>query len=920
MPRIIFKCPYLKGGNNTAHLSNLVKYIATRSGVQKFSAENKNLPATKKQAELIKNILKEFPDSKNLFEYEDYIQNKTIENASDFISIALEHNLDVTAKKENYVDYIANRPRVEKLSSHGLFTSGTEKIVLSKVAEEVAHHEGNVWTPIISLRREDAISTGFDNVEKWKDFLESYVPTIADNLKIPIEHFKWYAAFHNENHHPHVHMICYSTDIRRGYLTKDGIKNIKSGLVSNIFQNEMKEIYTEQSHRRDDLKAESKKILLQLITEMKNGNVQNPKIELLLLELAEKLKHTKGNRVYGYLSPKLKNIVDSIVDELAKEKTVSDAYSLWYEMRNEVLKSYSDKLTDPIPLSKQKEFKSIKNFIISEADKLSKGEINLTELEEIEADGEKYENTLTEYFVDKDSEEPSEMSDFIMDETEDDSKDEPCTSYIKWSEDYKKARKFLFGTENEDPDFEKVMEFLKSESEKGNVLAVFDIGRMYADGLGVEINAEQAKNYYTKALEGFQFVENKKPWKYTQYRIGKMFAQGLGTEQNYENAADWLSKSSAEKYKFAEYSHGGLYYCGQGVDQNFEKAFELYLRSAKQGFPYADFEVAKMFRDGTGTEKDENQSNIYFQKAFVGFESLEKQSRDDKLQYRLGWMLQNGIGTEKDIVRAKEYFQKSAKLGNTFACYSLAKIILLEENPTEEEIKSAIEYFKTASQSGNPFAQYALAKLYYEGKYIGQDISKAIEMFTHSAEQENEWSEYQLGKIYLTEENFKDITSATRWLKQCAEKGNQFAQYVLGKLYLKGEEIPKDVEKALKYLTSSAEQGNQFSQYILGKIYLIGQDVAKDKETAVKWFTLSAEQGNEYAKFFLENMDKWHESSVSFAVSRLLHHMSRIFEDNMPKHKSPIGLTVDSKLLRKLKQKKMAQGHKQDDHEQNMSL
>ena len=172
----------------------------------------------------------------------------------------------------------------------------------------------------------------------------------------------------------------------------------------------------------------------------------------------------------------------------------------------------------------------------------------------------------------------------------------------------------------------------------------------------------------------------------------------------------------------------------------------------------------------------------------------------------------------------------------------------------------------------------------------------------------------------MTEEKFKDITSATRWLKQSAEKGNQFAQYVLGKLYLKDEEIPKDVEKALKYLTSSAEQGNQFSQYILGKMYLIGQGVAKDKETAVKWFALSAEQGNQYAKFFLENMDKWHEPSVSFAVSRLLHHMSQIFKDNIPNSKSPVSLTVDSKLLRKLKQKKMAQGHKQDDHEQNMSL
>lgn len=379
MPRIIFKCPYLKGGNNTAHLSNLVKYIATRSGVQKFSAENKNLPSTKKQEHLIADIIKKFPNTRNLFEYEDYIASKTIENASDFISIALEHNLDIVAKKENYVDYIANRPRVEKLSSHGLFTSGDDGIILSKVDDEVSNHQGNVWTPIISLRREDAASMGFDHVENWKDFLSLYAPTIAENLKIPIEDFRWYAAFHNESHHPHIHMICYSTNIRRGYLTKEGIKNIKSGLVSYIFKNEMKGIYEQQSQRRDSLKVESKKSLLQLIADMKTGTIQNSKMKELILLLAEKLKHTTGKRVYGYLQPNVKKIVDSIVDELAKDEKVSKAYSLWYEMRNEVLLSYSDNLPEPLLLSKQKEFKSIKNFIITETDKLSKDEMGFFE-------------------------------------------------------------------------------------------------------------------------------------------------------------------------------------------------------------------------------------------------------------------------------------------------------------------------------------------------------------------------------------------------------------------------------------------------------------------------------------------------------------------------------------------------------------
>lgn len=196
MPRIIFKCPYLKSGDTT-HKGNLVSYIATRDGVQKMVIQNKQLPATKKQEQLITQILTEFPNTRNLFEYEDYEQNKTIVNASEFITIALEYNLDTIAKKENYVDYTANRPRVEKVSSHGLFNGGGDEIILSKVAKEVSEHDGNVWLPIISLRREDAIRTEFDNAQRWKDYLSSYAPTIAESLKIPLDEFRWYAAFHN---------------------------------------------------------------------------------------------------------------------------------------------------------------------------------------------------------------------------------------------------------------------------------------------------------------------------------------------------------------------------------------------------------------------------------------------------------------------------------------------------------------------------------------------------------------------------------------------------------------------------------------------------------------------------------------------------------------------------------------------------
>lgn len=908
MPRLIFKCPYLKSGS-TKHKGNLISYMATRSGVQKIAICNGNVQSTKNQEKIILQILKEFPDTKKLFEYEDYIRDKTIENASEFINIAIEHNFDMVAKKEKYVDYIANRPRVEKISSHGLFDGGSDEIVLSKVSKEVSEHEGNVWLPIISLRREDAINTGFDNVDRWKNYLSSYAPTIAESLKIPLDQFRWYAAFHNESHHPHIHMICYCRNARHGFLDKKGIAKIKSGLVSGIFKQEMIIIYAQQTKQREALKAESKKVIGKLIFKIIRGEMHTENLEKMFLELSEKLKGTKSKRVYGYLPPRIKDLVDSIVEEIAKEPLVAQSYKLWSEMRNEITASYHESPETIPPLSQQKEFKSIKNYIIYEADKFAKGEITLTELDYVKKQEVKV--VQDEIIDDKSFLEP------IYTENEIETR-ENMEPYVKWTEEYKQARILLFGDEDNEPDFQSALELMQMEAQNGNMLATFDLGRIHADGLGVEIDNEKAQECYKQALDGFLFIENKKSWKYIEYRIGKMYAQGLGTNQNYELAADWLNKSVAEKYKFAEYSLGSLYYYGHGVEQCYEKAFELYLRSAKQDFPYANFEVAKMFCFGIGTEQSEKKSTYHFEKAYIGFVDLEKQSYDDKIQYRLGCMLQNGIGTEKDIVKAKEYFEKSAKLGNIFACYSLAKLILVEDSPTEEDVKKALEYLKVASDSENEFAQYFLAKLYYKGEYLEKSISKALKLFSMAAEQGNEWAAYALGKIYLTEESYMDIQKAVIWLKESAEKKNQFAQYQLGKLYLQGDKIPKDNEKAIHYISASAEQGNQFAQYIIGKLYLMGKVIPKNKEMAIKWFTLSAEQGNEYAQYFLDNMDNWKEPVVSFAITRLMHHMSRIFENNQPTQKTSVTLQIDSKRMRKLRGKKIAHGHKCDNHEQQL--
>ena len=228
MPRLIFKCPYVRGGSQRAasHLSNYVRYVATREGAQKFSPNQAQLPATEKQREMVEQLLRDFPLSRGTFEYEDYAARPTRGNASEFITRALEDNYDRAAKKENYVQYIARRPRAQRTGTHALFTGSNEFLTLSQVAEEVANHPGNVWLPILSLRREDAARLGYDDAGRWKDLLTGYAMEMAKAMKIPWEQFRWYAAFHDEGHHPHVHMVCYSADGKSGYLTKEGISQI----------------------------------------------------------------------------------------------------------------------------------------------------------------------------------------------------------------------------------------------------------------------------------------------------------------------------------------------------------------------------------------------------------------------------------------------------------------------------------------------------------------------------------------------------------------------------------------------------------------------------------------------------------------------------------------------------------------------
>ena len=376
MPRLIFKCPHIKRGTSSSasHLGNYVKYMATRDGAERVQWEQDQQPATEQQKKLVAQIVRDFPLSCGMFEYEDYQTSPTQGNASDFITRALEENFDRAAKRKNYIQYIANRPHAQRIGAHGLFTSADGPLTLSQVAEAVSSHPGTVWLPIISLRREDAARLGYDNAESWRNLLSSYAMEMAQGLKIPWEDFCWYAAFHNESHHPHIHMVCYSADPTKGFLTKQGIADIKSGLAKEIFRNELTELYRQQTQRRDTLNQDAETVMQELLRRMEDGTADNPRMEELMTHLADRLRFTSGKKQYGYLKAPLKAVVDEIVDELAKDPRVTNAYDLWYQMREEVLRTYRNDLPERLPLSQQKEFKRIKNMVIQEATRL--GELN----------------------------------------------------------------------------------------------------------------------------------------------------------------------------------------------------------------------------------------------------------------------------------------------------------------------------------------------------------------------------------------------------------------------------------------------------------------------------------------------------------------------------------------------------------------
>lgn len=472
MARMILKWRYIKAGT-PKHSAQLIKYIATREGVEKCDESWKSKPATKEQECLIKELVADFPDSMQSFEYRDYTKSKTKYSASEFIGQAIEENVDFIGKKENYVGYIAKRPRVEKDGAHGLFSQEDTPIDLSFVSKQVAEHAGVVWTTVLSLRREDAARLGYDWAKAWKDMLRSYADELARAMGIPLADLRWYAAFHNEGSHPHVHLISYSEG-KQPYMTEQGLKKLKASYAREIFRQDLYHVYDEQTVYRNELKRKSREKIAEIIARINDGKYENETVELMLKTLSQTLNFCSGKKVYGYLPKKAKNLVNGIVDELAKDERIAKLYELWYLQKDEIARTYRETASERMPLSRNDEFKSVRNAVVAEAMNLISG----------------YEP----------AEDEKEM--YISDKKPGYKKIERKVARSKktmW-ELYFWA-KALLDKENEEYDPKRAVGLLIESASRGNAAAEYQLGEIYFYGREVKCDEARAMEYLNSAAK-----------------------------------------------------------------------------------------------------------------------------------------------------------------------------------------------------------------------------------------------------------------------------------------------------------------------------------------------------------------------------------------------------------------------------------
>ena len=582
MARLIVKSPYIKcGGGQSA--GGYLKYIATRERVEIIPDDR---PPTQKQTQLIAKLVKDFPDAKELMEYEDYTAHPTKATASALITLALESNWDRVQGMEGYAKYIALRPRAERLGEHGLF-GDDDAVDLAAVADELDHYTGNVWTHIISLHREDAERLGYNHAEAWRTLLRTHRNDIAAAMKIPPEDFRWYAAFHDEGNHPHVHMMAWSAKPNQAYLSKDGIRQIKSTLTNQIFRQELLHVYEQKSKSRDELVAETRKAMLELAKAMREMTCIHPEAEQMIWDLSRQLGQVGGKKTYGYLPKPMKKLVDEIVDQMARLPTVDACYQTWWELQCQVEDYYSEaeKRLRP-PLSQQKEFRQIKNAVIREAEHIRMNRFSFED-EEMQDDGEQISTYAMSYAC-QDLQSVANDDRFPLEE-----RDEAAEQLEQLAEGGDAYAQYIIGTAYRDgglliPDMVKAEKLLERAAEQDLDAAQYALSKLYlSDDADVH---DPAKGIYWLKRSADNGND------YAAYRLGKEYLSGKNVSKDTSTAAEYLRQAANNGNAYAQYLLGKLTLMGESVPKDMDAAYEWFAAARDNGHAYAEFFMKRMER------------------------------------------------------------------------------------------------------------------------------------------------------------------------------------------------------------------------------------------------------------------------------------------------------------------------------------
>ena len=604
MADIILKCRYLSP-RAKSHAGNLIRYIATREGV-------------------------------------------------------------VIDKRENYVGYIAMRPGAEKRGAHGLFSAGEEKIFLSKVAREVAAHEGIVWTNILSLTRKDAERLGYETGEAWRTLLKANTHLMADAMKIPAGDLIWYAAFHNEAHHPHIHMVAYSKG-KEPYLSEAGIQKMKSAFAREIFREDLLPLYAMQTERREAIGKETEK----MISEILSAPAKNPVLIAKFTELSTRLKMVKGRKVYGYLPGPLRKLTDEILTELSKEEALAACYAAWQEGQRSIESIYQDAPRRAQSLSENKAFRNLKNKIITEALSFAMQELTFEELTETD------EGFFPETEEDGVPKRPKQAAAGNL------------SQLFDW---YFEAKACLYDDpENEYYDPEKGEELLRLSAAGGLAVAKYRLGMELLTGKHFAKDAEEGLALLWEcANQGNQ---------YAQYQLGRVYLAGMDAARDI-TLAESLFKSAADQgNSFAMYSLAKMHLAGLAKEASEARAIELLTESEEKDNVHAEYLLGKFYLRGEHVPKDSHMAEAL----------LKKATKKDHAQaeYLLGKTYAIGKDLPKDMTKALRYLRRACKKENQYAQYQLGKMYLFGQGVMRDE-DAGKAYLSKAAAQGNPYAKLIL--------------------------------------------------------------------------------------------------------------------------------------------------------------------------------------------------------------------